>query len=357
MSDGDSSKMVSICQFETFSIVHFVKVIGYSMAKDFSYGVAIEAGKFDLAGHTWAVLYKPSKSEDKDYPRDKSRVDCIAFSLELVTEPVVPMAVSCKLSLLDQDGKPSPAATKSLRATFTKKRDVDFTKFMEIAELEASGLLKSDSLMIQCSLQVRKSSRREETNKNYVVVPPSNLKEHLGWLLESREGTDVTFQLKEDIFVAHKNVLAARSPVFRAQFFGSMLESKTDSVKIEDMKAEVFKAMLYFIYIDALPPQEEVSFEMAQHLLVAADRYGLERLKLICADLLRTGIDVKTAATTLVLAVQHSCHPLKDFCVDFVSSREMLDAVMASDGFEHLMTSYPLILKVILEKVHSTRKV
>ncbi|XP_078166013.1 BTB/POZ and MATH domain-containing protein 1-like [Carex rostrata] len=356
MSDGDSSKMVSICQIETFSIVHLVKVIGYSMAKEF-YDISIEAGKFDLAEHTWAVRYKPSKSEHKNYPHDKSWVKCIAFSLELVTVPAVPMVVSCELSLLDQDGKPSPAATKSLGASFTEKRSADFSKFMEITELESSGLLKNDSLVIQCSLQVRKPSRREETNKNYVVVPPSNLKEHLGWLLESREGADVTFQLKENTFVAHKYVLAARSPVFRAQFFGSMLESKTDSVKIEDMKAEVFKAMLYFIYIDALPPQEEVSFEMAQHLLVAADRYGLERLKLICADLLRTGIDVKTAATTLVLAVQHSCLPLKDFCVDFVASREMLDAVMASDGFEHLITSYPLVLKEILEKVHSTRKV
>jgi len=46
---------------------------------------------------------------------------------------------------------------------------------------------------------------------------------------------------------------------------------------------------------------------MAQHLLVAADRYGLHRLKLICEARLCGGIDVGTAATTLALAEQHDC--------------------------------------------------
>ncbi|KAF3331279.1 BTB/POZ and MATH domain-containing protein 3 [Carex littledalei] len=177
MSYADSSKMVSICQIETFSIVHLVKVNGYSMAKEFS-GISIEAGKFDLAGHTWAVLCKPSKSEHKNYPHDNSWVKCIAFSLVLVTEPEVPMVVSCELSLLNQDGKPSPAATKSFQASFTEKRSVGFSKFMEIAELEASGLLKNDSLMIQCSLQnnfisgllINETRNMSSTNVNSICV-------------------------------------------------------------------------------------------------------------------------------------------------------------------------------------------
>lgn len=44
---------------------------------------------------------------------------------------------------------------------------------------------------------------------------------------------------------------------------------------------------------------------MAQHLLVAADRHGLERLKLICEDKLCKYIDTRMSTTTLVLAEQH----------------------------------------------------
>ncbi|KAJ3696617.1 hypothetical protein LUZ61_000322 [Rhynchospora tenuis] len=177
------------------------------------------------------------------------------------------------------------------------------------------------------------------------------MNQHFGSLLESKEGADVTFHLNKETFVAHKAVLAARSPVFRAQFFGSMMESKTDTVEIEEMKPEVFKAMLHFIYTETLPPQEDISFEMAQHLLVAADRYGLERLKAICAKILCAGIDAKTAVTTLAFAVRHSCPQLKAFCVNFVASREMLESFMASNEFEHLVSSYPSVLKEILEKV------
>jgi speckle-type POZ protein len=39
-------------------------------------------------------------------------------------------------------------------------------------------------------------------------------------------------------------------------------------------------------------------------LLVAADRYGLERLKLICEDKLCNYISAGTAATSLALAEQ-----------------------------------------------------
>lgn len=46
---------------------------------------------------------------------------------------------------------------------------------------------------------------------------------------------------------------------------------------------------------------------MEQHLLEAADRYGMHRLKLICEDRLCQYIDVNTVATTLALAEQHHC--------------------------------------------------
>uniref|UniRef100_A0A453EM94 BTB domain-containing protein n=1 Tax=Aegilops tauschii subsp. strangulata TaxID=200361 RepID=A0A453EM94_AEGTS len=80
-------------------------------------------------------------------------------------------------------------------------------------------------------------------------------------------------------------ILAARSPVFKAELVGPMKENKMRCVHIEDMDADVFGALLHFIYTDELPVttrKEETA--MAQHLLVAADRYDMERLKLVCQD-------------------------------------------------------------------------
>uniref|UniRef100_A0A0D3HDW1 BTB domain-containing protein n=1 Tax=Oryza barthii TaxID=65489 RepID=A0A0D3HDW1_9ORYZ len=79
-------------------------------------------------------------------------------------------------------------------------------------------------------------------------LPPSDLHQHLGKLLSEKEGANVTFQMVAggETFAAHRCVLAARSPVFRAQLFGPMKEGSTASgvIAIDDMEAEVFSSLL-----------------------------------------------------------------------------------------------------------------
>nr|CAB3462122.1 unnamed protein product [Digitaria exilis] len=138
-------------------------------------------------------------------------------------------------------------------------------------------------------------------------------------------------------FAAHKNILAARSPVFKAGFFGEMEEKTSQCVEIQDMEAQVFKAMLRFIYTDMVPdefdnqPEAVAGTVMAQHLLVAADRFGLDRLK------------------------------LRTKCIEFINrgSPENLDAVTATEGYRHLEESNSFVLcellKVLTEILSSKR--
>src|SRR6266540_1811677 len=57
------------------------------------------------------------------------------------------------------------------------------------------------------------------------------------------------------------------------------------AIRVDDMEAPVFKALLCFVYTDSLPETtKEEEDVMYHHLLVAADRYDLGRLKLICED-------------------------------------------------------------------------
>uniref|UniRef100_A0A8I6YC72 BPM/SPOP BACK domain-containing protein n=2 Tax=Hordeum vulgare subsp. vulgare TaxID=112509 RepID=A0A8I6YC72_HORVV len=87
---------------------------------------------------------------------------------------------------------------------------------------------------------------------------------------------------------------------------------------------------------------------MVQHLLVAADRYALERLKLICEDKLCNRIDTNSVATILALAEQHHCHELKAACLVFLSSTTNLEAAMESEGFEYLTKTCPGVIKDFL---------
>lgn len=90
---------------------------------------------------------------------------------------------------------------------------------------------------------------------------------------------------------------------------------------------------------------------MAQHLLAAADRYGLERLKLVCEATLCQDVAINNVATTLALAEQHHCFHLKSVCLQFVASRENLRAVMQTEGFDYLKDSCPFVISELLEFV------
>uniref|UniRef100_A0A0E0DJM3 BTB domain-containing protein n=1 Tax=Oryza meridionalis TaxID=40149 RepID=A0A0E0DJM3_9ORYZ len=148
-------------------------------------------------------------------------------------------------------------------------------------------------------------------------------------------GADVTLQVgggetERTTFVAHRCVLAARSSVFRSELFGATATSKAGSggqvhVVDDGIDARAFEALLRFIYTDAPPELDEEDDDassMARDLLVAADRYNVERLKMICQNELCKRIDANTIDNTMALAEieKHHCSSLKKACVDLVFS-------------------------------------
>jgi speckle-type POZ protein len=182
------------------------------------------------------------------------------------------------------------------------------------------------------------------------ALPSPDLHRHLGELLQKGTGADVTFHVSGEEFAAHKAILASRSPVFMAELFGGMEEEASRRVEVKDMEPAAFKALLRFIYTDTaldLDQKGEDATSMAQHLLAGADRYSLDRLKLICEGSLADRITVDTAATTLALAEQHGCLQLKASCVEFIAG--YLDAVLETEGYKHLEASCPSVLTDILK--------
>jgi speckle-type POZ protein len=210
-----------------------------------------------------------------------------------------------------------------------------------------------DALTVQCTITVLKELPVLTSPAKEVYVPSSNLHQNLGELLQTETGADITFLVCGESFAAHKNILAARSPVFMAEFFGEMKEKLSHRVEVEGMEAPVFKAMLHFIYTDTVPELDqgpEAVSALAQHLLAAADMYALDRLKMICENKLSAGLTVDTAATTLVLAERHNCSQLKASCIAFiVSTAAVLDAVLATEGYKDLVTSCPSMLAGLLK--------
>ena len=118
------------------------------------------------------------------------------------------------------------------------------------------------------------------------------------------------------VLQAHKAILAARSPVFAAMFEHEMEERKHNRVEISDVDHEVFREMLRFIYTGKASNLER----MADDLLAAADKYALERLKVMCEEALCTNLSTENSAEVLILADLHSADQLKAQAIDFINT-------------------------------------
>lgn len=171
----------------------------------------------------------------------------------------------------------------------------------------------------------------------------------LAMMWDKQDLTDVSFDVGGESFSAHRLVLATRSPVFRAELYGLMAESKMASITIHDMEASTFRSMLHYIYHSSFPDdgKVDVSSSMAQyqHLLVAADRYGVEGLKKICEyKLCGNGITIDTVVSMLELAETHVCPKLKARCFDFLADGDNFKMVATSSEYLHLMQNFPTLL-------------
>ncbi|VAH22391.1 unnamed protein product [Triticum turgidum subsp. durum] len=278
---------------------------------------------------------------------------------------------------------------------FYSESMMGYNMFMKKDVLEQSSHLMNDCFTIQCDIMLF-SSKDAGGDK----VPLPEIDQHLNNLLQTKVGADVTFEVSGEMFAAHRCVLAARSKVFMAQFFGPMKEgaAASSAIQIKDMEAKVFRALLSFIYTDSLPlledddmeedegeameegqeeeaaedemaevaeqgqgeeaAEDETELQWLQDLLVAADRHDLQRLRFICEKRLSERIGVTSVASTLALAEQRHCRGLKEACLKFiqVQSPLCLQKVMATDGWEPLITTYPSVLNELIAKLASNQK-
>lgn len=339
---------------ETEGSSYVFKVDGYSSAKwKLRNGEPLVSKLFSVGGYDWAVEYYPNggRYEYSDY---------ISVYLVLHSDSAKDVNAIFTFSVLDRNGHPVSKYSRTIIGhTFSKKGSSGgYHDFIDRGDLERALYVRDDNFSIRCDVSVVvKDNDQQKCNQSVVVVvPPSDLLRHLEGLLKNMDGADVIFRVGGEEFSAHRAVLAARSTVFKAELFGAMKEKECGLVEVCDMEADIFKSLLHYLYTDSLPGDRTCGdgtigdVVMAGHLLVAADRYNVERLKLICEHKLCRHVDSKMVATSLALAEQHSCQGLKEVCLQFLDSPSNVEAMMASDGYEHLKSSCPSVLKELVAR-------
>ncbi|KVI11238.1 hypothetical protein Ccrd_010354 [Cynara cardunculus var. scolymus] len=228
-----STTSSSISSTNTVNASHEFKITGYESSKGMGVGKYIASESFTVGGHTWAIYFYP----DGKSPEDNSTY--VSLFIALASDATDVRALF-ELSLMDQSGKGRHKVHthfgRVLDAgpyTLKYRGSMGYKRFLRRTVLETSDYLKDDCLLVKCTVGVVKSCT-EGPQIFSICSPPSDICQHFGHLLESGELTDVNLEVDGEVFRAHKLVLAARSPVFKAQLFGPMKDNNTESVMQSD---------------------------------------------------------------------------------------------------------------------------
>ncbi|GFT01640.1 TD and POZ domain-containing protein 3 [Nephila pilipes] len=126
---------------------------------------------------------------------------------------------------------------------------------------------------------------------------------------------DTNLKTATGTFLTHKNILSARSPVFKAMFTNNMKEKSSECVCIEDLDDDTVERMLLYLYTAAV---EDLQWESAYELYAAADKYEILGLKSMCSSFLKNNLSPENACDLLIVADMHLDQYLKSVVQDYI---------------------------------------
>ncbi|XP_036047244.1 speckle-type POZ protein-like [Onychomys torridus] len=270
---------------------------------------------------------------------DEESADYLSVYLVLLSCPKNPVWAKFQLFIVSTEGETTHGESKPIISMFVPGVELGFKKFIlrNFLLAFAPWFLPDDKLILLCKVSMvhESLSTSDQNRKPEIQVPRCTLADDLGELWENSRFTDCCLVVAGHEFQAHKAILAASSPVFRAMFQHDIEESRKNRVEIPDLEPQVFKVMMDFIYMGTAPDLDS----MAAAVLAAADKYGLEHLKVMCEDALCRDLSVENAAHTLFLADLNRSGQLKTQALDFITSHA--SEVSETSGWKTMVGSCP----------------
>jgi len=162
-------------------------------------------------------------------------------------------------------------------------------------------------------------------------VPRSTIVGEFASLVANQQYSDVTFVVEGKRIPAHK-VICIRCDYFRVMFATDhgFKESQENEISIGDIRYEIFLMLLRYIYTD----RQDITLSSAMELFIAADRFGIERLKSMCENKMLAAVTIESVAELFAAAELHNASSLYSRCLYFIVQN--FDDVSKTKGFEEM---------------------
>jgi len=161
-------------------------------------------------------------------------------------------------------------------------------------------------------------------------------------MVNEEDFADVTFLIEHEPVYAHRAILAQRCEHFAAMFRSGMRESVERTISIPSISKKVFLMLLEYLYTDSV----KIDVESAIDLYIAADLYHMERLREICATVVKRNLSAENSGPLLQSASEAHCHVLREVCMNYIV--ENFDIVSKTEGIKQV--SHSLLLEILSQR-------
>jgi RCC1 and BTB domain-containing protein len=105
---------------------------------------------------------------------------------------------------------------------------------------------------------------------------------------------------------------------------------KDNVIDITEYSYEVYYAFLKYLYVDSI----DIKPEKAMDLLVLANDYKEEELKLKCVDIIKNNITLENICSLYCSSVKYNLSELENFCFNFAATK--MSQIVISEGFHEM---------------------
>jgi hypothetical protein len=297
----------------------------------------IQSPEFTFDGHRWCMVVCPGGD-------NRTRPGCTLIYLKLCSGDAA--KVSFQYVMLDKLGKAN--ASRIVDNIFdSSHRWGHGLQFPRSFILDQSSNVLDDNGTL--AIVVRMKS---EPKKLQPFVPKNPCLTLMKKKFLDEETSDASFELsnmevKEDgskrakssvTFPAHRSILQICAPMLAA-LFGSGEDGEVTTAAINDIKPDIFRHLLWYVYGGSVPEGELNTH--AKDIIDAADKYSIVNLKLEAeaAYVNSTTITMENVMDNLLYADAKNCALLKEVVMDFLAenSKEAIQKISFTDFPGHIV--------------------
>lgn len=208
------------------------------------------------------------------------------------------LGASSKLS--SEDDQASVTSTPNLTEESISALDTSSSS-LYVSGSKSSNSLKTIPLRLTQTSLVNKPYYLHVSDKY-----PRSLINTLDSIRKSEQLCDVSIKVGKNIFKAHKLILSACCPYFRAMFTQEMAESRQNEVTIQDVDEHAMELLIDFAYTAVIKIDES----NVQTILPAACILQLQEIQDACCEFLKKQLDPSNCLGIKFFADTHACHDL-----------------------------------------------